>query len=223
TEDLYFDWFSDNIEARGGLQIFSWKTVESYSNVDFLNQTDTERDLFDPEKIAELALRLRFLLPTENEQYLEVYFFPRFTTSRLPGAGNRNNLFPNDYYAAGSDSDFSGLGISSDYTVQMEISNNRDWMLYGSDKERSRPQFAVRYQTIIFDETDLSFFYFDGYERKPQLVMKKDSSILPVSSGGDNRLYMIHKYNPAKKAGFTFQGVYESLLYKGEMLYHEYE
>ena len=49
-DDLYIDYFSDSYEIRARYQIFSWKTVESVSHADFLNQTDIEGDIFDPDK-----------------------------------------------------------------------------------------------------------------------------------------------------------------------------
>ena len=46
-DDLYLEYYADFWEIRAGLQIFSWKTVESVSHADFLNQTDLESDFLD--------------------------------------------------------------------------------------------------------------------------------------------------------------------------------
>ncbi len=140
-DDLYFDFIQDSYEIRGGYQIYSWKTVEGYSWVDFLNQTDQQIDLMDPDKVSELSLRTRIVLPTETEQYFEIYYLPWFTPANFPQKGSR--------FAVGDGA----------------LSNKHDDVTYGSTDERWRPQYALRYLSTFMDEIDYTLFFYHGYER----------------------------------------------------------
>lgn len=143
-EDLYLDYFTSHFEARAGFQIFSWKTVESVSQADFLNQTDLEGDFIDPEKLSELALRVRFI-PTETDQVFELYYIPRIRATRFPVGENR-------------------------FSFGLNVSNDSDDHLYQSDSGEWRPQFALGYQRSFFNYlVDTRFFYFNGYNRFPGL------------------------------------------------------
>jgi hypothetical protein len=144
-EDLYLDYFSERFEVRAGFQIFSWKTVESVSQADFLNQTDLEGDFIDPEKLSELALRTRLIPPTGTDQVFEFYYIPRMRPTRFPVGKNR-------------------------FSFGLNVSNDPDDHLYQSDAEAWRPQFALGYQRSFFDYlVDTRFFYFNGYNRFPGL------------------------------------------------------
>lgn len=223
-DDLYLDWFSDLIEIRFGYQIFSWETVESYNWADFLNQTDREIDLFDPEKIGEPAVRVRFPLPTDVDQYLEFYYFPYFTPARFPRTGNRYDLFSGRRYAVGSNPDYADYHLPDDYTVPIVQSNELEDMVYGSDDERWRPQWAARYQTSLLDSIDFALYFFNGYERSPRFVPKEDPAmVLPIGMGGRETLLLVHHYDIVTKLGFTFQGNRGPWLFKGETLYQLYE
>lgn len=141
-EDMYLDYFNLNFEARAGFQIFSWKTVESVSQADFLNQTDLENDLLDADKLSELALRLRFVPNTAVEQVFEFYYLPRMRATRLPIGENR-------------------------FSFGLPVSNDADDHLYQSDMNEWRPQFALSYERFFFGQVGARFFYFNGYNRFP--------------------------------------------------------
>jgi hypothetical protein len=145
-DDFYLNYLADFYEIRAGYQIFSWKTVESVSQADFLNQTDLENDIFDPDKFAELALRLRYIPDTDIEQTIELYYIPYFRTTRMPVGNNRFVFAPT-------------------------LSNNKEQFLFQSAEKEWRPQIALRYQTMFLEDIDLSLFYFNGYNRFPGLAV----------------------------------------------------
>ena len=148
--DLFLDYYSESIELRLGYQTFSWKTVESVSHADFLNQTDLESDLLDPEKFGELSARFRYIFPTESQQSFEVFYIPIFKETRLPVGKNRYSFINNQ---------------------GANVSNEKENHLYQSSDEEKRAQFAFRYKRLIFDESiDWNVFYFNGYQRFPGIV-----------------------------------------------------
>ena len=144
-DDLYLDYFRDSFELRVGYQIFSWKTVESISHADFLNQVDLESDFLDPEKRAELALRLRFIPDTDVEQVFEIYYFAKMRPTRFPVGNNR-------------------------FTFGLPIHNDPARHTWQSDAAAWRPQIALSYQRPFFENIDARLFYFNGYNRYPGLV-----------------------------------------------------
>ena len=182
-DDFYIDYFSDKYELRAGLQIFSWKRVESVSQADFLNQTDLENDLLDADKFGELSARFRYIFETDIEQTIELYYLPYFRTTTLPTGKNR-------------------------YSFGQPISNEKEGFAYTATNKEWRPQFALRYQTTLFEDIDFSLFYFNGYNRFPGL--------LPHSS------ILHHQYRTVDKSGFTFQGELSHWLVKGEFVYTRY-
>lgn len=183
VDDLYIDYFSDSYEIRAGYQIFSWKTVESVSHADFLNQTDLEGDIFDPDKFGELAIRFRYIPKTETEQTFELYYLPYFRTTHLPKLDNR-------------------------FSFGLPIDNTQSLIQYHSRHKKWRPQIAVRYQTILFDDIDANLFYFNGYNRFPALIPN---------------IQYTHQYQTINKTGLTFQGELGNWLVKGEFVYNKYE
>jgi hypothetical protein len=196
-EDLYFDWFGDFFELRAGYQTFSWKTVESTSWADILNQTDGQVDFFNAPKYGELAVRSRIVLPTEAEQFFEFYYLPYFTPTRYPQSESRYDFFAN----------------------KPSFLNNQA-TTYGSSQGQWRPQYALRYTRPFLDDIDLSFFFFHGYDRSPILQAKS----FPPDSNDDSfeSEFGLH-YEMAYMAGLTFQGALESWLLKGEFLGHKFE
>ncbi len=186
-DDFYLNYLADFYEIRAGYQIFSWKTVESVSQADFLNQSDLENDILDPDKFGELALRVRYIPDTDVEQTVELYYIPYFRTTRLPSGNNRFAFVPT-------------------------LNNNDDQFLFQSAEKEWRPQIALRYQTMFFEDIDLSLFYFNGYNRFPGLALNPK-----------NITEFTQQYRSINKAGFTFQGEVGSWLVKGEVVYNKYE
>ncbi len=139
VDDLYLDALGETMEFRVGYQIFSWKTVESVSWADFLNQVDRQGDLLDPDKIGELAARARFISPLGDESTLEFFYLPWFTPGTNAQPGSRSYVMP----------------ITNDYNA----------IEYGSSKKRIRPQGALKFSSSMFEEIDYSLFYFHGYDR----------------------------------------------------------
>lgn len=196
-DDAYFDWFTPRFELRAGYQVFSWKTVESVSQADILNQSDREADLFDPPKIGEASARARFILPTQAQNVLELYYLPFFTPSPLPATGSRYDFFQ-----------------GTPHRLSQDLSTFR----YLSRDEETRPQWAARYQTQLFESFDAALYYFHGYRRFPLFQP------LSIRDGaqGDSILFT-HLYPPLQQAGFTFQGALGSWLWKGETAFIRYE
>ncbi|KAA3613840.1 MAG: hypothetical protein DWQ05_16325 [Calditrichaeota bacterium] len=151
-EDLYLDYFRDNFEVRAGMQTFSWKTVESISQADFLNQTDLESDFLDADKFGELAVRTRLILPTETEQVFEIYYLARMRATRFPVDENRFSF---------------GLNVLNDASSHQFQSAKDEW----------RPQIALSFQRPFFDNIDTRFFYFNGYNRFPGLLPKFNAAM----------------------------------------------
>lgn len=155
-EDLYLDYFNSSFEARAGFQIFSWKTVETVSQADFLNQTDLESDLMDADKFAELALRLRFIPNPDIEQVFSVYYFPRMRATRYPVGKNR-------------------------FAFGIDVRNSAEYHLYQSSAEEWRPQIAISYERPFFEQVDTRFFYFNGYHRFPGISLRPEgATFIPV-------------------------------------------
>ncbi len=146
-EDLYLDYYSPHFELRAGYQIFSWKTVESYSPADFLNQVDREEDLLNPGKMGELALRARYIVQFEKEYEFEFYYLPVFQPTHLPRVGNEYYFLP----------------------IKKKVSTKSSEHDYTSDMGIYMPQFALKFGQTIFDSFDMSLFYFYGYDRFPGL------------------------------------------------------
>ncbi len=166
--ELYLDWYKPHFELRSGWQTFSWKTVESYSPADFLNQTDQEIDLLDAPKLGEPAIRSRFLLGDALQSMLELYYLSYFTPARLPQHGNRYDFL-----------------AGSPITLETETSQFQ----YLSSKERWRPQGALRYKAML-GGLDFSVFYFNGYARYPELTPANPSNPLSPLT---HRYHPVHK------------------------------
>lgn len=202
-EDLFLDYFAERFELRAGLQTFSWKTVESLSWSDVLNQTDAQVDFFDAPKFGDLSARLRVVMTEEEDQYLELYYLPYFSPTRYPTTGSRSDFF-------------SGQGSY--------VSNEPEKVSYGSSDEQWRPQYALRYTFSMFESIDASTFFFHGYDRspilKPTSPVFSNAEVIPPQVIG---FEWTQHYEPALMGGFTFTGELDSWLIKGEGLYHTYE
>jgi hypothetical protein len=144
-DDLYLDYYADYWEVRAGLQIFSWKTVESVSFADFLNQTDLESDFLDAPKLSQLAVRFRYILDSDVDQTFELYYLPYMRPTRFPVGDNR-------------------------FSFGLNISNNDSDHLYQDDAKEWQPQFALSYQRFILESIETRWFYFNGYNRFPGLI-----------------------------------------------------
>ena len=192
-DDLYLDYSSDHFEIRAGLQIFSWKTVETVSQADFLNQKDWDLDFLDPPKRSELAIRTRFKFTQGSNHTIELYYLPYFNPAELPGRGNRYDIL------AG--------------TAGVELRNGEP--IYDSPHKRWRPEGAIRYTSTWFDKIDVAAFYFNGYRRFPFLD--------PEFSPATGKVTLRQRYTPVSITGATFQGVLENWLIKGEMAYNMFE
>lgn len=196
-DDGYIDWFTARFELRAGYQVFSWKTVESVSQADILNQSDREADLFDPPKIGEASVRARFILPTQAQNVLELYYLPYFTPSPLPTTGSRYDFFQGTPYS-----------LTQDGTTFRYLSRDGEF----------RPQWAARYQTQLLESFDVALYYFHGYRRFPLFR--------PLSGGGGPQVdssTFTHLYPPLQQGGFTFQGALGNWLWKGETAFIRYE
>ncbi len=198
-EDLYLDWFMPRFELRAGYQIFSWKTVESASHADFLNQTDLESDFLDADKLSELALRARFIPATQVEQVLEFYYFARHRSTRLPVGDNR----------------FSFAG---------PVLNASDTYLYQADAGALRPQLALSYSRTVWDKIETRLFYFNGYNRFPGLLPVVSPDWRPAGPlSPDDGIYFRQEYRLVHKVGLTFQGELDAWLVKGELVHTNYQ
>jgi len=142
-DDLYIDFYQDWFEIRAGLQILSWKTVESISQADFLNQTDLESDFLDADKLSQLTVRLRYI--TGGNEVFELYVMPYMRATYLPVGKNR-------------------------YSFGINVLNDKKYHKYQSSQKEWRPQVAVSFQTMFLEMIDTRFFYFNGYNRFPGLV-----------------------------------------------------
>jgi hypothetical protein len=142
-DDLYIDYYRDWFEIRAGLQILSWKTVESISYADFLNQTDLESDFLDADKFSQLTVRLRYI--TGGNEVFELYLMPYMRSTYLPVGKNR-------------------------YSFGINILNDKKNHIYQSSQKEWRPQVAVSFQTMFLQMIDIRLFYFNGYNRFPGVV-----------------------------------------------------
>jgi hypothetical protein len=178
------------LEIRAGYQIFSWRVMESYSPADFLNQTYMEKDLLDPEKIGEPALRMQYFLNAEKNHAVELYYLPLFTPCIFPENGNRYDFF---------------ISIR-DY----EISASPESHVYQSPSREWRPQGAARLYSSLFENFDLSLFYFNGYERIPGFINTESA-------------YYLHEYRLIDAGGATFRLRRNKWCLAGEGVYNKYQ
>jgi hypothetical protein len=70
----------------------NWTIADIYGPLDVLNRRDFERNFYDPDKLGELMLRLRYLLPEVSwfqQPALSLYLLPLFRQTPLPGNEDR--------------------------------------------------------------------------------------------------------------------------------------
>lgn len=194
-EEAYADWYHlEWMEIRAGYQIFNWKAVESYSWMDFINQTDQEVDLFSAEKLPELVVRGRWTLPIELEHSLSVFYIPIFQPGPQPRKNNRYDF---------------GAGQGFEYQYLPDSISYRD------SSKQYRPQVAIKWNSMLLESIDYSLVYFNGYERLgiPQ----------PIAFDAEGHPTVISShYEVVEKLGLNFVTELGSWLVKGEVLANQY-
>lgn len=141
-DDIYLEYVRDVYELRLGYQTFFWGTVESSNIVDILNQEDYVGDFFDPEKLGEPSLRIRFLMGENRFDFFQFFYF---TPAPIPGKVNRFNFFDG-------------------------VRNISDDPIYTSPAKRFRQEFAFRWERT-FGSADAGLSYFNGYEKFPIIYL----------------------------------------------------
>ncbi len=191
-EELYLDHYSDDYEWRIGYQTWAFKTVESYSQTDVVNQVDPQIDFFDAPKYGELAARVRWILPTESERVLELTYLPFLQHTRSPVSPSRFDFF------AG---------------VPFKLADNQETQ-HSESLNEWYPRFLLRYSTLWFESMDVNFLGVYGYDRSPHFVIASDTNGIPLRA--------IARYENSAQLGANFQGAFGPWLVKGEIMAHRY-
>lgn len=159
-DDVYGEYVAENFEVRLGYQTHFWGAVESFNIIDIFNQKDYRVDFFDPQenKIGEPATRVRTIF---KDNVVDIYYLPYFTPANLPDKDNPYNPF------AG----------------RLNIDQDR---FYTNTAERSRPQFAVRWERTL-GTADVGLVYFNGYERFPVVNLE------PTAGSADTLYYEVQQ------------------------------
>ncbi|MBF0433003.1 MAG: hypothetical protein HQK83_17095 [Fibrobacteria bacterium] len=198
ADQMYIDYLGGLFEIRGGYQIFDWSMVESFSQIDFINQRDYEYDILRPQKFGELALRTRMVFSLEQEHYLELMYLPEFTEAPLPQMGNNYELYPQTLV---------NDGVEGVYSVK----NIEKQMFEDSTMEQWHPQGAIRYHINLEQVFESSLFYFNGYDRYPTLFRRYREQ------------YYYHWYNLVQKMGGSARLTLQNISLKGEFVYTTYQ
>jgi hypothetical protein len=146
--DLYVSFYTDHLDLRLGFQLFSWKTVQSLSAADLLNQYDYGLDFLNPSKMGDPAVRLSWSFHLGIDQTLTIFELPHFQRALLPRKGTNNYLFP------GNDA----------------VAYSPDRVEYDSPRGEWRQQVALSYDSTLDGFADARAFYFNGYRRFPLLI-----------------------------------------------------
>jgi hypothetical protein len=119
----------------------------------------------------------------------------------MPGSGSRYDIFQG---------------------TPLTLVRDRDDFEYGSSDKRLRPQWAARYQTLLFESFDAALYYFHGYRRFPLFL-----PVLPAAATAGSVIegapILTHYYAPLHQGGLTFQGALGNWLLKGETAMIRYE
>jgi hypothetical protein len=145
--DAYVEYTADSWALLAGQLIESWSAVEMFSPADLLNRRDLERNFYNPEKLGELIVRLRFSLPEGEwirQPTFSLYALPLFRHTPLPTNHDRFRF------------DLTGdnVGDLSNKTVQPSFDAG----------------FAAR-ATATIGRADLALFYYGGPGRLPSFVI----------------------------------------------------
>jgi hypothetical protein len=145
--DAYLEYTADSWTLLAGQLIESWSAVDMFSPADLLNRRDVERNLYDPEKLGELMVRLRLSLPEGEwirQPTFSLYALPLFRRTPLPTNHDRFRL------------DITGdnVGDLSNKTVQPSFDAG----------------FAAR-ATATIGRADLALFYYGGPGRIPSFAL----------------------------------------------------
>ena len=145
--DAYVEYTADAWTLLAGQFIENWAAVEMFSPIDLLNRRDLERNLYDPEKLGELMVRLRLSLPEGDwiqQPTISLYALPLFRNTPLPGNHDRFRL------------DITGdnVGDLTNKTVRPSFDAG----------------FAAR-STITVGRADLALFYYGGPGRIPSFAL----------------------------------------------------
>jgi hypothetical protein len=145
--DAYLEYTADSWTLLAGQLIESWSAVEMFSPADLLNRRDLERNFYDPQKLGELMVRLRFSLPEGEwirQPTFSLYALPLFRRTPLPTNHDRFRF------------DLTGdnVGDLSNKTIQPSFDAG----------------FAAR-ATATIGRADLALFYYGGPGRLPSFVV----------------------------------------------------
>jgi hypothetical protein len=90
--DAHVEYTSPHWALLAGQLVENWSIVDTYNPADVVNRRDVERDLYDPKKLGEVVVRLRYFLPEMGEvrqPALALYVLPLHRQVPLPANDDR--------------------------------------------------------------------------------------------------------------------------------------
>src|SRR5947209_4880327 len=93
--DAYGEVTVGSWSVRAGQMIESWAIADIFNPVDVLNRRDLERNFYDPPKLGEVMVRLRYVFPEVEwlrQPALSLYLLPLHRDTPLPGNQDRFRL-----------------------------------------------------------------------------------------------------------------------------------
>ena len=154
--DAYGEVTVGSWSVRAGQMIESWAIADIFNPVDVLNRRDLERNFYDPPKLGEVMVRLRYVFPEVEwlrQPALSLYLLPLHRDTPLPGNQDRFRL----------DVTGDGRGDISRHAVE------------------ASPDiaYAARLGATLGD-ADVFLFYFGGPTRIPGFAQSAPDELRPV-------------------------------------------
>ena len=154
--DAYVEYTSPRWALLAGQFVENWSIVDTYNPADVLNRRDAERDLYDPQKLGELMVRLRYFLPEMGEvrqPALSLYVLPVHRQVPLPANDDRFRF------------DVTG--------------DNRGDLAYDGVVPSFDLAYAARLSATL-GSADVFLFYFGGPGRIPGFDVDATGRVTPV-------------------------------------------
>ncbi len=215
VDEAYVDFFADKIEARVGIQKFSWGRLDEVNPTDNINPEDYSQGTINDElerKIGIPAVKVSAFSDLAN---VELAWIPRYVPYRLPQPDEK--WYPNPLKSP----DF----IESNGTVGLIPTTSRhdDLSMPGGGLEHS--ESAVRISKYI-SGWDVSASYYHGYDVMPITDVYPDLTITFVDLLSlDYSLALDLTYKPVVRKmnvyGFDFTTTLGSFTVRGEAAYYD--
>jgi len=192
--EFFYQYASDNLELRAGINKIYWGVTESQHLVDVINQTDSLEGFDGEDKLGQPMLQLTFI---QDWGVVDAFILPYFREKAFPGKDGHFN--------------FSSQQIINNQTVRYSAHFND--AIYESSAEEKHVDATLRY-SHSFGDWDFGLSYFDGTQRDPFILL----------SGMDNQkteLIFTPYYAQMQQLGMDLQATLGSWLWKMEVISRE--